>query len=280
MISISLQQLSTTYPIWFCDIWGVVHNGFTPFAETVATLVKHRQQGGIVILVSNSPRSETGVARQLSEIGVAPRSFDAIVTSGDVTQDLMRRIGNGKLFHLGAARDLSLFEGMAVERVPADRASAIICTGLFHDERETPEDYRDLLADLRGRNLPMICANPDKIVRKGDRLQYCAGALAEVYADMGGSVAMAGKPFGPIYDLALQKAAQLRGKTIATAEVLAIGDGPETDILGAANQGFACIYVSGGVRDHVEDMAAELRHIREAVPNANVLFAFDALRWT
>ena len=97
---------------------------------------------------------------------------------------------------------------------------------------------------------------------------------------MGGSVAMAGKPFGPIYDLALRKAAQLRGKSIATAEVLAIGDGPETDILGAANQGFDCIYVSGGVRDHVEDMAAELRHIREAVPNANVLFAFDALRWT
>ena len=192
----------------------------------------------------------------------------------------MRRIGNGKLFHLGAARDLSLFEGMGVERVAIDQASAIICTGLFHDERETPEDYRDMLADLYSRNLPMICANPDKLVRKGDRLQYCAGALAEVYADMGGSVAMAGKPFGPIYDLALRKAAQLRGKTIATAEVLAIGDGPETDILGAANQGFACIYVSGGVRDHVEDMAAELRHIREAVPNANVLFAFDALRWT
>ncbi len=258
----------------------MVHNGFTPFAETVSTLVRHRQSGGIVILVSNSPRSEKGVALQLAELGVSPGSFDAIVTSGDVTQDLMQRIGNGKLFHLGAARDLSLFEGMGIERVAVEQASGIICTGLFHDEWETPEDYRDLLTDLRGRNLPMICANPDKIVRKGDKLQYCAGALAEVYADMGGNVAMAGKPFVPIYELALLKAAQLRGKIIVTSEVLAIGDGPETDILGAANQGFACIYVSGGVRDHVEDLAAELAHIRKAVPRANVLMAVDALRWT
>ncbi len=256
-----------------------MHNGFTPFAETVSCLAKHRRQGGIVVLVSNSPRSEKGVAQQLVEIGVDRQSFDAIVTSGDVTQDLMRRIGNGKLFHLGTARDVSLFEGMGVERVPADKASAIICTGLFHDDGETPEDYRGLLADLHSRNLPMICANPDKTVRKGDRLLYCAGALAEVYADMGGSVAMAGKPYGPIYDLALQKAAEITGRPITKAEVLAIGDGPETDILGAANQGFACIYVSGGVRDHVEDMGAELSHIREAVPTANILFAFDALRW-
>jgi HAD superfamily hydrolase (TIGR01459 family) len=275
-----LQHLSASHPIWFCDIWGVVHNGFAPFAETVACLVQHRRNGGIVILVSNSPRSEKGVALQLTELGVAPESYDAIVTSGDVTQDLMRRIGDGKLFHLGAARDLSLFEGMGVERVPPDQASAIICTGLFHDERETPEDYIVLLTDLLKRGLPMICANPDKIVRKGDRLQYCAGALAEVYAAMGGKVAMAGKPFAPIYELALQKAERLRGKTISVSEVLAIGDGPETDILGAANQGFDCVYVSGGVRDHVEDMAAELAHIRIAVPLANILLATDALHWT
>lgn len=258
----------------------MVHNGVSIFAETVSTLVKHRRNGGIVILVSNSPRSEKGVAGQLLEIGVSPASHDAIVTSGDVTQELMRRVGDGKLFHLGPARDLSLFDGMDVSRVPAEQASAIICTGLVHDEHDTPDDYRSLLADLRKLNLPMISANPDKVVRKGDRLQYCAGALAEVYAAMGGEVVMAGKPHGPIYELALHKAAGIRGRPVLAADVLAIGDGPETDILGAANHGLDCVYVSGGVRDHAEDMEVELAHLRALVPHAQILKAVNFLHWT
>lgn len=274
-----MQDLSRRYPIWFCDIWGVIHNGHVPFEETVSTLARHRSGGGKVILVSNSPRSEKGVERQLLEIGVRPDSHDAIVTSGDVTQTLMLEQGGGKLFHLGPQRDVSLFEGLPVERVPLEQASAVICTGLFHDDRETPEDYRGILADIRARNLLMICANPDKLVRKGNRLQFCAGALAEAYAALGGSVAMAGKPYAPIYELAIRKAAALTGATVDAGQVLAIGDGPETDILGAANQGYACVYVSGGVRDHAEDMAAELAHIHAAVPHAQVLAAETALRW-
>jgi HAD superfamily hydrolase (TIGR01459 family) len=274
-----MQKLSALYPVWFVDIWGVVHNGERPFQKTVDVLAQHRSMGGTVILVSNSPRSENGVTKQLNEVGVRADAYDAAITSGDVTQSLMRAEPSGKLFHLGPARDMSLFEGVAVERVPQEQAGAIICTGLYHDDRETPDDYVELLAQLKALNLPMICANPDKVARKGSNLMYCAGALAEAYQNIGGTVSMAGKPYAPIYERALQKASEVRGTTVKKSHVLAIGDGPETDILGAANQGFPIIYVSGGVRDHAEDMATEKAHIQSLVPHANILLAVNHLEW-
>ncbi len=274
-----MQELSKRFPLWFVDIWGVVHNGHDVFEQTVATLAQHRKHGGTVVLVSNSPRSEKGVTLQLKQIGVRDDAYDAAVTSGDVTQDLMRSEPTGKLFHLGAARDMSLFEGLPVERVPVEQAGAVICTGLFHDEYETPADYTDLLADLHRRNLPMICANPDKVVRKGNKLIYCAGALAEAYQTLGGKVSMAGKPYAPIYELALRKAAAVSGKNFEKNQILAIGDGPETDIQGAANQGYPVVYVSGGVRDHSSDMKAEKAHIQSLVPHAQILKAVEQLSW-
>lgn len=274
-----MRELSHRYPVWFVDIWGVIHNGVKPFADTVATLARHRKEGGTVVLVSNSPRSSAGVKKQLDEIGVRRDAYDDAVTSGDVTQNLMRQVPSGKLYHLGPARDLSLFDGVPVQRVTIDEARAVICTGLVHDDRETPADYASLLADLKARNLPFISANPDKIVRKGDSLIYCAGALAEAYEKLGGEVSMAGKPFAPIYDLALRKAFRLRDISVERNDVLAIGDGPETDIQGAANQGFPIVYVGGGVRDHAEDLDAELAHIRALVPTANILKAVKQLAW-
>jgi HAD superfamily hydrolase (TIGR01459 family) len=274
-----MRDLSRRYPVWFVDIWGVIHNGERPFAETVHVLARHRKEGGTVVLVSNSPRSEKGVTEQLDDIGVRRDAYDCAVTSGDVTQSLMRAEPTGRLFHLGPSRDLSLFEGVPVKRVSKEEAGAIICTGLYHDERETPEDYLELLADLHARKLPMICANPDKIVRKGDSLVYCAGALGEIYQNLGGTVSMAGKPFAAIYELALRKAFRLRDISIERDDVLAIGDGPETDILGAANQGFPVVYVGGGVRDHAADLDAEVAHIRELVPSANILMAVKQLSW-
>jgi HAD superfamily hydrolase (TIGR01459 family) len=275
-----MRDLSHRYPVWFVDIWGVVHNGEKPFAETVITLARHRKEGGTVILVSNSPRSAKGVIEQLDEIGIRRDAYDDAVTSGDVTQDLMRQVPSGKLYHLGPSRDLSLFEGMPVKRVGLEQADAVICTGLVHDERETPADYGEELAAIYARNLTFISANPDKIVRKGDSLIYCAGSLAEAYEKLGGTVQMAGKPHAPIYDLALRKAFRLRDISIERGDVMAIGDGPETDILGAANQGFPVVYVGGGVRDHATDLNAELAHIRSLVPTANILMAVKQLSWS
>jgi HAD superfamily hydrolase (TIGR01459 family) len=275
-----MQKLSAEYPVWFCDIWGVIHNGYEPFANTVACLAQHRAHGGVVVLVSNSPRSEIGIVKQLDEIGVTRAAYDAAVTSGDVTRTLMEEAPSHKLFHLGPERDVSIFHGLHVERVPLDQAGTVICTGLFHDTHETPADYETLLSDMLSRKLPMICANPDKMVRKGSRLLYCAGSLAERYAAMGGEVSMAGKPYAPIYDLARRKAEAARGKQVTPGDILAIGDGPETDIKGASDQGIACLYVTGGVRDHTSDMEAELTHIRELVPEARIVAAVPELVWS
>jgi ribonucleotide monophosphatase NagD (HAD superfamily) len=231
---------------------------------TVAALRRHREGGGTVILVTNSPRSRSGVERQLVEIGVDPASHDTIVTSGDVTQELMRRHGGGRVFHLGATRDHSIYEGTGVARVPLEELS----------------DYVELLGGMRARDLTMICANPDKIVKKGDRILWCAGKLAEIYAGLGGKVLMAGKPFRPIYDLALTEASRIRGRDVSRTEVLAIGDGPETDIRGAADYGLDALLVAEGVTDASEGLDVVEAQVRAIVPQARIVATVHDLAWT
>ncbi|MFT3989357.1 TIGR01459 family HAD-type hydrolase [Aestuariivirga sp.] len=275
----TMEALSRRYPVWFCDIWGVVHNGRQPFLSTTHALAKHRSRGGTVILVTNSPRTRAGVARQLAQLGVDPQSHDSITTSGDVTRDLVVTHGGGKIFHLGPERDLSIFEGLNVERVSMRKAHACLCTGLFDDRTETPKDYADLLAGMKSRDLEMICANPDKIVRHGDRILYCAGALAEAYANIDGRVQMAGKPYRPIYDLALAEARRIRGGEVKREDILAIGDGPETDIRGAAAYGLDALLVAEGVTDASEGLEAAEARVRSLVPEARIAATMHQLRW-
>ena len=274
-----MQRFSETYPIWFCDIWGVLHDGHRPLPATVDTLKRHRARGGLVILVTNSPRSRLGVARQLLEIGIDPAAHDVIVTSGDVTQELMKRHGGGRVFHLGAARDHSIYDGTGVERVPLGEAKAVLCTGLFDDLNDELADYDALFGEMRTRNLTMICANPDKIVKKGDRILYCAGKLAELYAGLGGEVLMAGKPFSPIYDLALAEASHIAGRRVGKAEVLAIGDGPETDIRGAADYGLDALLVAEGITDASAGLHVAEAQVLKAVPHARIVATVHDLAW-
>lgn len=264
-----MKALSSRYPVWFCDVWGVIHNGYAPFAPAVDALQQHRKAGGQVVLLTNSPRSHVGVEYQLDEIGVPRDTWDLIVTSGDVTRTLM--VQHSKLYHLGPSRDLSLFEGLPVKRVDLDEASAIICTGLVHEFDEKPEDYRWLAATAKDRSLPFICANPDKVVRKGTRLLYCAGAIAELYAELGGEVLMAGKPFAPIYDLAMVKS----GVT-TPGDVLAIGDGIETDIRGAKDFGLACVLITSGINEAGDDPLAV---VQQQVPGVQVVESMAQLAW-
>jgi HAD superfamily hydrolase (TIGR01459 family) len=274
-----MQRFSEAYPVWFCDIWGVVHNGHVPFPVTVAALKRHRERGGTVILVTNSPRSNLGVERQLVEIGVDPASHDRIVTSGDVTQVLMKLHGGGKVFHLGAERDHSIYDGTGVARVPLDQAHAVLCTGLFDDLNDKLSDYDELLAEMK-RGLTMICANPDKIVKKGERILYCAGKLAEIYQGLGGEVLMAGKPHAPIYDLALSEARRITGRDVGPADVLAIGDGPETDIRGAADYGLDALLVAEGVTDASEGLHVAEAQVLTLVPHARIVATVHDLAWT
>lgn len=274
-----MQEMSARYPVWFCDIWGVVHNGIAPFPSAIEALSKHRRHGGTVILVSNSPRTSPSVEQQLKGIGVDPVSHDAVVTSGDVTRALVVSHGGGKVYHLGPARDQSIFHGLAVARVPLAEAHAVLCTGLFDDANEKPGDYTPLLKEMQALGLAMICANPDKTVRHGSRILYCAGSLADAYAALGGLVLMAGKPHRPIYDLAMQEAAKIRGCTIALGQVLAIGDGPETDIRGAAAYGIDAALVAEGVSDARSGLGQLEQDVKRAIPEARIVATMRQLAW-
>jgi HAD superfamily hydrolase (TIGR01459 family) len=249
-IATSLSALAAPYGVVLCDIWGVVHNGIAPFPEAVAALQEARGRGKLVVLISNSPRLSGEIPKQFSAIGVAETAYDLIVTSGDATRALVAcwaRQGRLALYHLGPARDAPLFDGLGVSLVPLAEAARVVATGLFEDETETPEDYAALLAEIARRNLPFICANPDKVVQRGARLIYCAGALAERLEALGGRVIYPGKPHAPVYELAFARAGERLGRALAKHEILAIGDGLATDILGAERFGLASVFIADGI---------------------------------
>jgi HAD superfamily hydrolase (TIGR01459 family) len=243
-----IEPLARGYDVLLCDIWGVVHNGVAAFPEACDALSRFRSGGGTVILVTNAPRASDAVVRILDRMNVSHAVYDAIVSSGDVTRGIVARRSGQRVFHLGPERDHSIFTGLEVTFAPLEAADYVVCSGLFDDAVETPDSYRDMLAAMRGRALFMVCANPDVVVERGDALVYCAGALADAYAALGGDVLYCGKPHAPIYDMALATAASLRGGRIPSRDrVLAIGDSVRTDLKGAAAFGLDVMFVTSGL---------------------------------
>ena len=249
----ALGEISRRYDAILCDIWGVLHNGVTSFPEASDCLASFRLRGGVVVLLTNAPRPSAMIARQLLKLGVRPDAFDAIVTSGDVTVQLIKERIDDPVLHIGPERDLGLFD--AVEKVAGRRparvshqdARYVLCTGLRDDEKERPRDYEAELSALAARSLTLICANPDIVIHRGDDLVFCAGALARLYEELGGSVIYAGKPHPPVYDRAVTLAELARGAPIDRRRVLAVGDGMRTDIAGAADAGFDALFITGGI---------------------------------
>jgi HAD superfamily hydrolase (TIGR01450 family) len=242
----TLDQMTGRYKAVLSDVWGVVHNGERAFREGCTALRRARERGLAVILITNSPRVRPEVEAQMAALGVPEETYDGVVTSGDVTRDLIRE-GPRRIFHLGPERDIALYEGLDVELVEEFEADGVVCTGYFDDETESPEDYADLLRRLRARNLPFVCANPDIVVERGEHLIWCAGALARDYTQLGGRTLIAGKPHRPIYRAALHMAGSLLDREIAERDVLAIGDGIMTDVKGAEQNGIDILYVSAGI---------------------------------
>jgi HAD superfamily hydrolase (TIGR01459 family) len=289
MIAAGLAELAPAYDVVLCDVWGVVHNGKRSFTEACAALTEFRSRGGVVVLVTNAPRPNPPVREQLDRLGVPRDAFDDIVTSGDVTLALIAAHGEAPLHHIGPERDVALFSilerqtGLRPPRAPLAEATYVVCTGLFDDQTEKPEDYDAALAQMRARDLEMISANPDLVVHVGDRLLYCSGAIADRYERQGGRVKQAGKPFAPIYERAMEIVGGLRGASVSKARVLAIGDGLRTDIRGAENFGLDALFVAGGIHQGELQGAAGLDPVRleaflqksESRPKA----AIDALRW-
>jgi HAD superfamily hydrolase (TIGR01459 family) len=246
------EPLTGEYDVLLCDIWGVVHNGLAAFPAACDALRRFRKGGGTTILITNAPRAGDSVGRILDRMQVPRDAYDAITTSGDVTRSIVEKRLNESVFHLGPERDHSIFNGLDVKFAPLESAGYVICSGLFDDTIETPESYRDMLVAMRRRSLFMVCANPDIVVERGDMLVYCAGALADAYAALGGEVLYCGKPYAPIYDVALATAAAARGGVTPTRNrVLAIGDSVRTDLAGATALGLNCLFVTSGI--HAEE---------------------------
>lgn len=242
----SLDKVAEPYSLILCDVWGVVHNGVRVFDAAAEALCRAREAGKAVVLVTNAPRPGDAVARQLDTIGLPREAWDRLVTSGDVTRELIRQ-GPRRVFHIGPDRDLAIYDGIDVELAEEFEATSVVCTGLFDDETESPEDYAELLQRLRARDLAFICANPDIVVERGDELIWCAGALARDYGLLGGRTVIAGKPHRPIYDKALEIGGEVLGRPVEPREVLAIGDGILTDVKGAEGAGIDVLYVTGGI---------------------------------
>ena len=218
------SPLAENYDVLLSDVWGVVHNGLTAWPRACDALMRARARGATVVLITNAPRPGEQVIRQLDKLHVPREAYDAIVSSGDVTRGVIETRHGQSLNHLGPERDLSIFKGLDLRFAPPETADYVVCTGLEDDEVETPDDYRARLEVMLKRKLLMVCGNPDVVVERGPRLVYCAGAIADLYATMGGEVIYAGKPYRPIYEMALQKAQSAAGRKVALDRVLAIGD--------------------------------------------------------
>ena len=249
----SLAAISEQYEALFVDLWGCVHNGITALPEAVAALQSYRAHGGTVVLVTNSPRPQVGVEAQLKHFGVTDDAWDSIATSGDSARAAMFQSVVGKrVYFIGLPHDLPFFDPIHVvsnpveiTRVALDEAEGIVCTGPF----DGTVDPTVLLPDLRlaQRNgLKLLCANPDLVVDRGTRREWCAGAVAQLYQEIGGQSLYFGKPHAPIYDLA-RKRLEALGKSLPNAAILAIGDGAQTDISGARDAGIDALFITGGL---------------------------------
>lgn len=277
-----LSQIAHGYDALLCDAWGVIHNGQALFPGVAEALTKFRESRGPVIIITNAPRLNDVIPAQLDRLGLPREAYDAVVTSGDATRAAVAARQDMAFYRLGPDKDDTLFSALPVEFVPLKKSEIILCTGPIDDQKDTPEDYRDMLTKAAALNLPMICANPDKVVKFGDRLIYCAGALGDLYEELGGEVILCGKPHAPIYDQCRAVLAEQGFQE--DARLLAIGDGLQTDILGANNQDIDVAYVADGIfAEESRDVTgrldmAKLNALLE-IHGVHAKYALDGLSW-
>ena len=242
-----LSDLASRYDVVLSDVWGVVHNGVEAFPTAVEALTRFREGGGTVVLITNAPRPSAPLVEMLDRLGVTRAAYDAIVSSGDATRAMIGKYSGRALHHVGPpTEDDALYEGLDVRRTGAEQAEVVVVTDLDTDE-DTPELYRERAQFWLERKLPMICANPDRVVEHGDKLIYCGGALGDLYEAMGGMVHMAGKPYAPIYEEAFRLGEQAAGRALDKSRVCAIGDSVRTDATGAARFGIDLLFVTGSI---------------------------------
>jgi HAD superfamily hydrolase (TIGR01459 family) len=276
-----LREIAPDYDAIICDVWGVLHNGRAAYPDAAHALRRFRAERGPVILLTNAPRPVGDIEQMFERFGVPLDCFDAIVTSGVAAREDLARRAKGrvlKMLHLGPERDCGVFAGLPVESVAVEQADIALNTGLYDDDIETPGDYAPILAAMKARGLVMLCANPDIVVERGDKLIWCAGALARDYEKLGGTVVYYGKPHKPIYETVLALAEKIAGRKILRP--LAIGDGADTDLRGANRMGIDALFIAQGVHAaQLGDLTADGVAQLFAVPGVHAEAAMRALVW-
>ncbi len=276
--------LLENYDVLFCDVWGVVHNGLTAFPGACAALSRFRNKGGTVILVSNAPVPKHRVEAMLRSRNVPANAWDDIVSSGDIALAHILERGFKRLYLIGPRdRDQAFFEMLKADSVNLDEADAIACTGFNDDRSEKPQDYMPLLKKAHAYKMPFVCANPDFVVDVGGTLLYCAGAIADLYENLGGRVFWAGKPHLSAYETAHRRAEGLRDANVPRAKCLVIGDAIRTDLKGAENFGCDALFVASGIHRHeaMEGTALSPAKLAGLFPPGTpaAVAAIDELRW-
>jgi HAD superfamily hydrolase (TIGR01459 family) len=250
----SFSEISDMYDAAFVDLWGCMHNGITAFEDAVNAMRDFRKNGGVVVLVTNSPRPRDSVAKQIESMGVSKDSFDTIATSGDSARSAMFQGAVGeKIWFMGETprdddffKPLKLLDNPAnIQKVPLAEAEGIVCCGPF-DPMADPDANRADFLMAKEMGLKLLCANPDIVVDRGETREWCAGALAKLYTEMGGESLYFGKPHPPIYDLARRRLTALN-KSPADPRIICIGDGIITDILGAQQEDLDSLFITGGL---------------------------------
>lgn len=249
----SFAEIGHLYDVAFVDLWGCMHNGIAAFPEAIAAMQDFRARNGRVILVTNAPRPRSAVAEQIARLGIPEDAWDDIATSGDSARVAMYRGAVGeKVFFIGEPGDRTFFEPpkivdtpAPVTRVPLEEAEGIVCTGPF-DAHADPSELRPHLLYAKQKGMKLLCANPDIVVDRGETREWCAGAIARLYTEMGGESLYFGKPHPPIYDLARRRYAALTG-SLRDPQIVAIGDGIQTDILGAQQEDIDSLFITGGL---------------------------------
>ena len=276
----SIDAIADSYDAFFCDVWGVLHNGRAAYSEASRALQRMRARGKTVILVTNVPKPRATIPPQLDRAGVPRDAWDAIVTSGDAIRAALAERAPGPMYRIGPYEyDRALWEGLNLQEAPLDQAAFVAISGLNRDD-ETPANYADILRAARARDLDLLCANPDIVVQWGDRMIWCAGAIARDYAALGGRVIMAGKPHAPIYALALAELEQRRA--VKRERILCIGDGVPTDIAGANAQELDSLFIASGMHGEAlwteGEVDPEKVELALQADGARATYAMTALR--
>ena len=271
----NFQDIADNYDALICDVWGVIHNGRELFEGVNDCLVKFRSKQKPVVLLSNAPRPSKYIERMLNQLGLERKSFNEIVTSGDMTMSVLNESHYGsKCYHIGPDRDLNIFDGVNVSRVSFDEADFLFVTGLVDDEVEDENSYSSILDDAKKRNLKLIFTYPDIVVQRGEKLIPCAGAIAKKYEEIGGKAINIGKPFSPIFDKAVNLIKGINENQ--NPRIIVIGDGLETDIKGANILKMDSLLVLGGL------FASESeRNIIEVLKKKNIFPSYytEELKW-